>query len=229
VEPDVIARGDFKMVRKSLITVTHFLPVKRGVKSHLKAVPSGCVATESINFRLDRRRDKSVCSESGVTLIETMVASLILIIVVVSLLPVLTMGFQATEQQGDTATRTTEYASDKMESLLNLSFADAATNTAVFPASTAGGTGLGGAMAASTTVGAVAPAAAVAGYVDYLDLNGNLLTTAAGAFYARQWSITTDATATLKTITVSVTSLQGAGVLGIAPSTKLASVKSSLL
>jgi hypothetical protein len=168
-------------------------------------------------------------SESGATLLETLVASLILILVVIALLPVLTMGFQVTEQQGDIATRTTEYADDKMESLFNLDFADFQTDTAVFPAAAVGGTGLGGAMAPSTTVGSVAPAAPIVGFADYLDLNGNLLPGAAGAYYTRQWSITTDVTASLKTIAVSVTSRQGGGVLGLAPSTMLVCIKSSRL
>lgn len=170
---------------------------------------------------------KSKQLQSGVTLIETMMASLLLMIVVAGLLPVFTTGLRTTEQQGDIATRTTEYADDKMESLVNLIFTDGTTDTTVFPANAIGGTGLGGAMAASSTVGAVAPAAAVAGYVDYLDFNGNLLAGAAGADYVRQWSITTDATATLKTIAVSATSLKAGGVLGVSPSTTVVSIKSS--
>ncbi len=174
------------------------------------------------------RSKKRFRSESGVTLIESMVASVILLTVVVGLLPVLTMGMKMTEQQGDIATRTTEYADDKMESLINLNWADGTTNTATFPA-TIGGTGLGGAMAPGTTVGAIAPAAAVAGYVDYFDFFGNLQAVPAGATYVRQWSIALDATGTLKTISVSVTSLQKAGVIGIPPATTLVSVKSNAI
>jgi type II secretory pathway pseudopilin PulG len=183
-------------------------------------------------------------SESGVTLIETMVAVAILLIVVVGIVPVFTLGFQFTEQQGDTATRTTEYAQDKMEQLLTLSninvnsdgFNDGTTDTTVFPANPTGCTGtgtnicgLGGTMAANSTVGAIPPAAPVAKFVDYLDRNGNLLTSSTGADYTRQWKITTDATATLKTITIVVTSLRTAGVQGAAPSTTLVCIKSSNL
>jgi hypothetical protein len=166
-------------------------------------------------------------SQSGVTMVETMLAAVMLIVVVVGMVPVFISGFVTTEQQGNIATRATEYAQDKMESLLNLSFSDGATNTAVYPPAAAGGTGLGGVMAASSQVGAIPPTAAVAGYVDYIDSNGNLLATATGAFYRRQWSISADATATLKTITVVVTALPAAGVRGLGPVTTLVCIKSS--
>jgi len=184
-------------------------------------------------------------SERGTTLIETMVAIAILLIVIVGLLPVFVVGIQTTNQQADMATRTTEYAQDKMEQLLTLNainltsdgFNDGTTDTTVFPSVTDGSTGctgsgantcgLGGTMAASSTVGSVPPAAAVKYFVDYLDLNGNLLTSSTGAYYARQWKVTTDSTATLKTITIVATAVQGAGVKGLAPSSTLVSVKSS--
>lgn len=143
------------------------------------------------------------------------------------LLPLFTLGFQATEQQGDISTRTSEYAQDKIESLLKLDFNDGATDTTVFPPNAAGGAGLGGTMAASSTVGAIPPSAAANKYVDYLDLNGNLLTSSTGAYYTRQWSISTDSTATLKTITVVVTSLQAVSIKGLAPSATLVCIKSS--
>jgi hypothetical protein len=158
-----------------------------------------------------------------------MVAVTMLLVVAVGVVPALTTGFQVTEQEGDLATRSTEYAQDKMESLMKLDFSDGATDTTVFPPSGTGGTGLGGAMAASATVGAVPPSAPATNYVDYLDFNGNLLTSSTGAYYARQWSITTDSTATLKTITVTVRPLQRGGVLGLAPPTTLVGLKSNNL
>jgi len=173
-----------------------------------------------------RRRKNRAGSERGVTLIETMMAALILIIVVVGLLPVFLLGFQMNEQQGDIATRTTEYAQDKIESLVNLQFTDNTTDTTQYPPGT-GGTGLGGVMAASTTVGALPPTAAVTGYVDYLDVNGNLLTSSTNAYYRRQWMITTDSTGNLKTIAVDATSLQAAGIKGLAPFSELVYIKAS--
>jgi type II secretory pathway pseudopilin PulG len=174
-----------------------------------------------------RCRENNALSERGVTLIETMVASMILIIAVAGILPVFTLGFQTTEQAGNLATRTTEYAQDKMESLIKLDFNDGTTDTTVFPPNATGGTGLGGTMAASSTVGSVPPAAVVSQYVDYLDFNDNLLTSSTGAYYTRQWKISTDSTATLKTINVVVTSLHAAGIKGLSPSTTLVSIKSS--
>jgi len=168
-------------------------------------------------------------AERGVTLIETMMAALILIIVVVGLLPIFVLGFQMNEQQGDIATRTTEYAQDKIESLVNLSFTDGATDTTQYPPASSGGTGLGGSMAASTTVGSLPPTAATTGYADYLDLNGNLLTSSTGAYYRRQWSIATDSTGNLKTITVVANYIQTAGIKGLAPSTTLVYVKAKNL
>mgnify|MGYP003704825621 CR=1 FL=1 len=65
----------------------------------------------------------------------------------------------------------------------------------------AGGTGL-------AAGGSANPAAPVAGYVDYLDQNGNLLPTAAGVpatwFYKRVWAVT-NVSATLKRISVTAT------------------------
>jgi hypothetical protein len=155
------------------------------------------------------------------------VAAALLIIVVTGVMPVFILGLQTTEQQGNIATRTTEYAQDKMESLFKLDFNDAATDTTVFPSGSVGGSGLGGTMGASSTAGAIPPTAPVASYADYLDFNGNLLTSSTGAFYTRQWSISTDSTATLKTITVVVTSVQAAGEKGLAPSATLVCIKSS--
>jgi hypothetical protein len=171
-----------------------------------------------------RCRGNNTLSERGVTLIETLVATAILIIVVTGVLPVFTLGFQTTEQAGDLATRTTEYAQDKMESLIKLDFNDGATDTSCLAT---GGAGLGGTMGASATVGSVPPAAVVAQYVDYYDFNGNCQAGGAGAYYTRQWSVSTDATKTLKTITIVVTSLHAAGIKGLAPSTTLVSIKSS--
>src|ERR1700704_3945975 len=102
-------------------------------------------------------RNNSALSERGVTLIETMLAGSILITVVIGVMPVFILGAQTTEQQGDIATRTTEYAQDKMESLLKLDFNDAATDTTAFPPNAAGGSGLGGTMDSNSSVGGGPP------------------------------------------------------------------------
>src|SRR6266404_1726284 len=69
-----------------------------------------------------RGRGDSAPPGRGVTLVETMLASLILIIVVAGLLPLFTTAITQNEQQGDIATRTIEYAQDKMEQLVKLDF-----------------------------------------------------------------------------------------------------------
>ena len=171
--------------------------------------------------------------QRGVTLIETMVAAAILMIGITGVASLFGVSAGANKSNGEMATRTTEYCQDKMEQLLGLSFADGATDTTVFPSNPLGGTGLGGAMAATTTVGSTDPAAPLLGYVDYLDANGTLLSsptssTAPGNyFYRRQWSITTDSTGTLKTVTVLTTARANAGSAGITPSTRLVSYKTN--
>jgi hypothetical protein len=165
--------------------------------------------------------------DRGVTLIETMMAAAILMIAVVGLLNLFTMAVRQNEQQGNIATRTTVYGQDKMEQLLRLDYADGATDTTVFPVSGAGGTGLGGAMTPNSTVGSIPPAAPVSQYVDYFDGSGNLLTGNAGATYTRQWSISSDASGTLKTITVVVSSNAPGNQQGTLPSTAIVCGKSS--
>ena len=114
---------------------------------------------------------------------------------------------------GDASTRTVEYAQDKMEALLGLSFGDGTSDMTQTPTCTVysspsctlaapSNTGLGGAMAANATVGGTNWQAPVAGYVDYIDANGQQLTSSTGAAYTRAWSIKADATGNLKTITV---------------------------
>jgi hypothetical protein len=111
------------------------------------------------------------------------------------------VGLTTTENQGHLAARTTEYAQDKMEQLLVLAYGDTSSDTRVFPASAADGTGL--AIGGSSN-----PAAPVVGYVDYLDQNGNLLVSGnaapAGWFYVRAWAISTPS-ANLKQISVTAT------------------------
>lgn len=186
--------------------------------------------------QVERRLLDGARLERGSTLIETLVAAGILIIVVVGLLPVFLVATQTTYAQGDVATRVTEYAQDKMEQLLSLNkdniisdgFNDGTTDTTVFPAAvnaldgttTCTGVapyicGLGGVMAANSTVGSIPPAAPVTYFVDYLDTNGNLLPSSSGstgAYYIRQWQVSTDSTSNLKTITV-VAGTVSAGIL----------------
>ena len=153
-------------------------------------------------------------SESGVTILETMIASVILLVGIVGVTGLLTVAVIQNQDQGQDLTRTTMYAQDKMDQLMALNFTDNYTDTTVYPSVAFGGQGLGGVMAGSTTVGGTNPASPQAGYVDYLDGTGKPLANSTGAFFVRLWSISTNAGANLKTITVVsvalVTKTQGA-------------------
>lgn len=158
------------------------------------------------NDAVIRRHRTRIRRESGVTLIETLIAIVLLLVGVVALMGVFSIGISQTKQQGDNGTKTTEYCLDKVEQLMALSFNDGATDTTVYPAAPTGGTGLGGLMGGNQTVGSNNTSAPVDKYVDYFDGNGTLLTSSTGAIYTRAWSITSNATGTLKTITVTTTS-----------------------
>lgn len=135
--------------------------------------------------------------ESGTTLIETMVALAILLIVATGLMSVAGIAVTTTETQGHLAARTAEYAQDKMEQLLALKFGDATSNTAPavgFITTNVGGSGLAPGGNLSTT----APAAQ---YVDYLDISGNPVGAGGNWDYIRVWQITS-LSGTLKQISV---------------------------
>jgi Tfp pilus assembly protein PilV len=135
--------------------------------------------------------------ESGVTLIETMIAAVILLVGVIAIMRLMAVAVGQNLSQGDVQTRVSEYCEDKMEQLMALSFSDVSSNTTVFPPTTTGGVGL-------TPGGSLSLASPVANYCDYLDISGNLLTSSAGAYYERVWSISNNASANLKTISVTV-------------------------
>jgi hypothetical protein len=124
-----------------------------------------------------------------------------------------------------------------MEQLLALKFCDATSDTTVLPTSPSGGQGLAGCSAPlnsnGTGVGGSSnPAAPVAGFVDYLDNSGNLLTLGSsssapvGWKYKRVWQISSaNATNTLKQITVTVTVSSGVGNFGVLPQSSVTAVK----
>jgi len=141
-------------------------------------------------------------SDQGSSLIETVVATALLLVVIGGLGSMGVVGMMTTENQGHLAARTTEYAQDKMEQLLVLAWGDSMSDTRVFPAAPSGGTGL-------SVGGSANPAAPVAGYADYLDKSGTLIATAdgsapAGWFYKRVWAVSSPV-ANLKQIEVTVT------------------------
>jgi hypothetical protein len=161
-------------------------------------------------------------SESGTTLIETAIASAILLITMTGLLSMGALATMYTENQGHLAARTTEYAQDKMEQLLALAYTDSLTSTEVFPAASTGGTGL-------TVGGGTNTAAPVNGYVDWLAYDGSLLGGGTAApsdwFYERVWQIASPSSG-MKQITVTTTVRSSVGGALIPKSTVVA-LKSS--
>jgi hypothetical protein len=138
-------------------------------------------------------------SQRGTTLLETAVASAILLIMLVGLLSMAGVAAALTENHGHLAARTAEYAQDKMEQLLSLKFADEQSDTTAFPTETSGGTGL-------AVGGSVDPDVPVEDYTDYLDRNGTLLCPCGGEppanwFYKRMWQVSS-VSDTLKQIAV---------------------------
>lgn len=166
--------------------------------------------------------NRTKSDQAGFSLIETVMALSLLLIVALGLLPLGIIATTTTENQGHLMARTTEYSQDKLEQLMALSYGDSTSDTRVFPATDTGGTGL-------TVGGSADPAAPVALYVDYLDLNGTLVpsvgTTAPdGWFYKRVWQISSPS-ANLKQITVTAIVKTAVGGFGLVPQSTLSVFK----
>ena len=161
---------------------------------------------------------------AGFTVIETVFALSILMVVMLGLMPLGTVATTTTENQGHLMARATEYAQDKMEQLLALKYGDTSSDTRVFPATATGGTGL--------AIGGSADAdAPVALYVDYLDIDGKLLTQSGTAapsdwYYKRVWKVESAGTS-LKRVVVTATVKSAVGSTGRIPRATLASIKTS--
>lgn len=129
---------------------------------------------------------------AGFSLLETVFALGILAVVAAGVLPMGLIAVTTTENQGHLMARSTEYAQDKLEQLLVLAYGDSTSDTRVFPATNAGGSGL----AIGGSLNTAAPAAL---YVDYLDIDGNVLGAGGGGappanwFYQRVWQISVPA------------------------------------
>lgn len=183
-------------------------------------------------------------SQAGISLLETLIALTILVIVTVGVMSVATVAVETTENQGHLQSRVAEYAQDKMEQLISLSYGDGdlgagtGTDTTVFPpcspqtvnpAACTTGTGL-------AVGGSSNPASPVStpgnGYVDYLDNAGNPSSANQNWFYIRVWQIDKPAgTTNLKRITVTAqvrTTVGGIGSgAGAVPTATVASLKTS--
>jgi hypothetical protein len=116
-----------------------------------------------------------------------MVGLCILLVVAAGVLPLSILSLRITENHGHLMARATEYAQDKLEQLMALSYGDTISDTRVFPATDTGGSGLtpGGSANAATPVHL---------YVDYLNMEGALLAAPSGTqpegwYYQRVWRV----------------------------------------
>jgi len=176
-------------------------------------------------------------AERGFSLIETMVGLCLLLIVAAGVLPLSILALRISENGGHLTSRAAEYAQDKLEQLMALSYGDTISDTRVFPAGTSGGSGL----APGGSVDAVSP---VHLYVDYLSVDGVLLQAPSGTqpdgwYYQRLWrveeignadancpSAVSPAQRCLKRITVrTLVRFAAQGGAGIMPQATVASLK----
>jgi hypothetical protein len=167
-------------------------------------------------------------SERGVSLLETVVALSVLLVVAMGLLPLGVVAISTTETQGHLVARVTEYSQDKMEQLLSLAYNDSVTDTRARVATPFGTTSGGTGLAVGGSANAAAP---VALYVDYLDGMGTPVdatgtTEPAGWFYKRVWQISLPAGTTgVKQVAVTTTAARRVGSLGRVPESTVVSQK----
>ncbi len=163
-------------------------------------------------------------SQTGMSLVETMVALGLLLIVAAGVLSLGGLALATTENQGHLAARTAEYAQDKMEQLLALRYLDICTDTTVFPSVP----NCGGATATGLAVGGgLNPIAPVVGYSDYLDSAGNIVGAGANWEYIRVWQITQNAAQNLKTVSVLSRVRAGVGQPQVLPQSTVVAQKTS--
>ena len=125
--------------------------------------------------------------EAGFSLLETIIGLGLLAVVAGGVLPLGIMAMTTSENAGHLSSRAAEYAQDKLEQLMALSYGDTISDTRVFPAAGSGGSGL-------SPGGSGNPAAPVHLYVDYLSIDGVLLPAAqgtqpAGWYFQRLWRV----------------------------------------
>jgi type II secretory pathway pseudopilin PulG len=160
---------------------------------------------------------KRISEESGFTLVESLIAIIVLLAGLLSMAQVLAYTVIASKTHGHDSATTTSMAQDKMEELINLRFNDKTTNLTVNAPYPTTGKGL-------TAGGSIPPNNPVAGYADYLNRAGQRTTVTSQIAFTRQWQITNDASGLLKTIAVNVTSNKSFD-MGGPPSTTLVTLK----
>jgi hypothetical protein len=157
------------------------------------------------------------------SLLETMVALAILLITSIGILTMGMVAMSTTENQGHLSARTAEYAQDKMEQLMSLSYGDTTTDTTTFPPGPAGGSGLAIGGSSDPNAPVTSPGT---GYVDYLDASGQPSSATASWFYIRVWQISSYST-NLKQLTVTTKVRRQVGApSGALPQSTLTSLKS---
>jgi hypothetical protein len=161
---------------------------------------------------------------SGFSLVETVFALSLLLVVALGLLPLGIVATMTTENQGYLTARTTGYAQDKLEQLLTLSYDDLTSDTRVLPIANGGGSGL-------AVGGSSDPDAPVDPYVDYLDVNGTLMPSGAGVppagwFYKRTWAVASPAV-NLKEISVTASVSRPLGHTGAPPRSTVVALKAN--
>jgi len=189
-----------------------------------------------MNYRHKTSISRSRKSQAGMSLLETMIALGMLLVVSSGVMGLAGLAVSTTETQGHLAARTAEYGQDKMEQLLALAFCDgdttgtAGSDTTVFPAVFGAGTGLAGCSDMVHGIpqagGGLSTTAPTAGYVDYLDASGNLVAAAANWEYIRVWQITVPAGSVhLKQISVLAQTKRSIGSNGLAPQSTVVALK----
>jgi len=156
---------------------------------------------------------------AGFSLLEVMMALVVLGVAVLSLASVFGVAAGRTHSQS-ALSEDIVVCQSKMEELRTLSFTDTTTDTTTVPDGSSGtGLSVGGSTTSPTT-----------GYVDYLDASAQHVASSSGAVYTRMWQITDLAPtgtngnptpAGLKQIGVRCTAAVGAGRTGLSPDTTL--------
>lgn len=164
---------------------------------------------------------KNRAQESGLSLLEVLVANVLLLVAVAGLVVVFDQSVVTNKVQGDRGTRATIYAQAKMEELMLLRFNDTTTDTRTVPFVVTAGTGL-------SDGGSLNLAAPTPLFSDFLDEDGNRVAQAQ-AYYARLWQIRTNPAPNnnSKTITVAVFTRRTFGP-NTTPSTFLVNIKANL-
>ena len=170
-----------------------------------------------------RMSNSKTKAQAGMSLLETMVALALLLVVASGIMSLAGVAMSTTENQGHLASRTAEYAQDKMEQLLALNYQDQCTDTTVYPAVISCGVGTG-----LQVGGGLNPNGPIAGYSDYVDTSGNPVAAGANWQYVRVWQITTPpGTTNLKQISVLTRVRTGVGGTVILPQSTVVCLKSN--